>query len=86
MYSNRGENPHSPRFRYAELRANGCTSLSDSLYSQITSNTEATWRGSGGNFARGLRPKKNRLWFSPVVFPFNRTYDVLRQSSAACKA
>jgi hypothetical protein len=36
MYSNRGENPHSPRFQYAELKANGCTSLTDSLYPQIT--------------------------------------------------
>jgi hypothetical protein len=26
----------SPRFLYAELKANGCTSLTDSLYSQIT--------------------------------------------------
>jgi len=29
---------------------------------------------------------KNHLWFPPVVFPFYRTYHVLRQSSAACKA
>src|SRR5215468_7614773 len=33
-----------------------------------------------------LIPKEFRLWFTPVVFPFYRTYDVLRQSSAACKA
>jgi len=31
------------------------------------------------------RSQKNHLWFSPVVFPFYRTYHVLRQSSAACK-
>ena len=30
--------------------------------------------------------RKNHLWSSPVAFPFYRTYDVLRQSSAACKA
>jgi len=30
--------------------------------------------------------KKVHLWSSPVVFPFYRTYDVVRQSSAACKA
>jgi len=30
--------------------------------------------------------QKNHLWFSPVVFPFYRTYHVLTQSSAACKA
>jgi hypothetical protein len=41
MYSNRGENPHSPRFQYAELKANGCTSLTDSLYSRITGKPEA---------------------------------------------
>jgi len=29
---------------------------------------------------------KSHLWFSPVVFALYRTYDVLRQSSAACKA
>jgi len=28
----------------------------------------------------------SHLWSTPVVFPFYRTYDVLRQSSAACKA
>jgi hypothetical protein len=32
----------------------------------------------------GLR--KLHLWSTPVVFPFYRSYDVLRQSSAACKA
>jgi hypothetical protein len=32
MYSNRGENPHSPRFQYAEA---------DSLYSRITGKPEA---------------------------------------------
>ena len=34
----------------------------------------------------GIAVQKNHLWSSPVVFPFFRTYDVLRQSSAACKA
>jgi len=29
---------------------------------------------------------KSLLWFTPVVFPFYRTYDVRRQSSAVCKA
>jgi len=33
-----------------------------------------------------LCPIKNHLWSSPVVFPFCRYLDVLRQSSAACKA
>jgi hypothetical protein len=30
--------------------------------------------------------KKFHLWSTPVAVPFYRTYDVLRQSSAACKA
>jgi hypothetical protein len=30
--------------------------------------------------------KKSHLWSTPVAFPFCRTYGVLRQSSAACKA
>ena len=29
--------------------------------------------------------QKFHLWSSPVVFPFYRTYGVLRQPSAACK-
>jgi hypothetical protein len=44
---------------------------------------------SGGNREQvsvSGAPRKNHLWSSPVVFPFYRTYDVLRQSSAACKA
>ncbi len=32
-----------------------------------------------------LHAKKFHLWSTPVVFPFYRGYDVLRQSSAACK-
>jgi len=28
----------------------------------------------------------SHLWSTPVVFPFYRSYDVLWQSSAACKA
>ena len=28
----------------------------------------------------------SHLWSTPVVFPFYRSYDVLRQSSAARKA
>jgi hypothetical protein len=27
----------------------------------------------------------SHLWSTPVMFPFYRSYDVLRQSSAACK-
>jgi hypothetical protein len=29
---------------------------------------------------------RSHLWSTPVPVPFCRTYDVLRQSSAACKA
>ena len=42
------------------------------------------------SYSEVIRPPlsagKNHLRSSPVVFPFYRTYDVLRQSSAACKA
>ena len=33
-----------------------------------------------------LADSKHHLWSTPVAFPFCRTYDVLRRSSAACKA
>jgi hypothetical protein len=49
------------------------------LCDRIKGNTEAIWCGSGGNFVTGLRPKKNHLWSSPVVFPSYTTYHVLRQ-------
>jgi hypothetical protein len=37
-----GENSHSLRLQYAELKANSCTSLTDSLYSQITRYSQIT--------------------------------------------
>jgi hypothetical protein len=35
---------------------------------------------------RELDTTKNHLWSSPVLLPFYTTYQVLRQSPAACKA
>jgi hypothetical protein len=55
-------------------------------WDRITGNTEAIRRWSAREPRDRDCRQKNHLCFSPVVFPFYTAYDVLRQSSAACKA
>ena len=65
-------------------RLRECPQLSHSW--RITGHTEAIWRWSERELRDQDCRQKNHLCFSPVVFPFYAYLEVLRQSSAACKA